>query len=155
MINLRYHVVSLIAVFLALGLGILMGVGVIGRGTIDRLQNRLDSVERTVSRSDKENSRLNGQVQQWEKFAEQGRAQPLSNQLKDVPVIVVGVDGIDRKAVDGLRNEVTTAGGQLEGTLSPTRKVNLSNQSAANALAAGLGVRGDTGEVLRATALAR
>src|SRR4051812_35375486 len=155
MVNLRYHVVSLIAVFLALGLGILMGVGVIGRGTIDRLQNRLDGVERSVSRSDKENSRLNGQVQQWEKFAEQGRAQLLSNQLEDVPVLVVGVDGIDRKAVDGLRNEITTAGGRLEGTLWLTPKFNLSDQSDANALAVALGVPDDTPDVLRATALSR
>lgn len=155
MINLRFHVVSLIAVFLALGLGILMGVTVIGQGTVDSLQNRLDSVERSVGRADKENGRLSSELQQWEKFAEQGRAQLLSSQLSDVPVLVVGVDGVDRKPVDGLRNELVTAGAKLEGTLWLTPKLNLSNQSDANALAQALGVPDDTPDVLRATAFSR
>ena len=38
MINLRYHVVSLVAVFLALGVGVLMGSTVIDRVTVDQLR---------------------------------------------------------------------------------------------------------------------
>ena len=44
MLNLRYHVVSLVAVFLALGIGVIMGATVIDRVTVDQLRNRLDSV---------------------------------------------------------------------------------------------------------------
>ena len=42
MINLRYHIVSLVAVFLALGMGIVMGSTVIDRVTVDALNNNLE-----------------------------------------------------------------------------------------------------------------
>ena len=43
MINFRFHVVSLIAIFLALALGVVIGAGVIDRGVVDALDNRLDT----------------------------------------------------------------------------------------------------------------
>ena len=43
MINFRFHVVSLIAIFLALALGVVIGAGVIDRGVVDALNNRLDT----------------------------------------------------------------------------------------------------------------
>ena len=43
MINFRFHVVSLIAIFLALALGVVIGAGVIDRGVVDTLDNRLDT----------------------------------------------------------------------------------------------------------------
>src|SRR4029077_16774533 len=54
-LNLRYHVVSLVAVFLALGIGVIMGATVIDRVTVDQLRNRLDSVEKSVSQTRKDN----------------------------------------------------------------------------------------------------
>ena len=38
MINFRFHVVSLIAIFLALALGVVIGAGVIDRGVVDTLE---------------------------------------------------------------------------------------------------------------------
>ena len=55
MINFRYHVVSLIGVFLALGIGVIMGATVIDRVTVDQLRNRLDSVEKSVGQTRKDN----------------------------------------------------------------------------------------------------
>jgi hypothetical protein len=54
--DLRYHVASLAAVFIALVIGILVGVGISGRGLIrdtERavLQDRIDSLERQAKRS--------------------------------------------------------------------------------------------------------
>ncbi len=45
MINFRFHLVSLVAVFLALAIGIVMGYGVLGQPTVDTLQDRIDVVE--------------------------------------------------------------------------------------------------------------
>ena len=54
MINFRFHLASLIAIFLALALGVVVGAGVIDRGVVDTLNDRLDSVEsksRSASRA--------------------------------------------------------------------------------------------------------
>jgi hypothetical protein len=155
MLNLRYHVVSLVAVFLALGIGVIMGATVIDRVTVDQLRNRLDSVESSVRQTRRDSDRLTAQLQMWDRFAEQGRPELLAGQLRDVPVLVVGVDGIDRKPVDGLRTEFVAAGARLEGTLWLNDKLNLRSQADATALATVLGLAPDTPEVLRATALSR
>ena len=42
-VNFRFHVVSLIAVFLALAIGTVMGSTFVGRGVVDSLQNRIDT----------------------------------------------------------------------------------------------------------------
>jgi len=155
MLNLRYHVVSLVAVFLALGIGVIMGVTVINRGIVDQLRNRLDSVEKSDRQTRKDNDRLATQLRTWDRFVDQGRGELLSSQLKGVPVMVVGVDGIDRKSVGDLRTDLVAAGANIEGTLWLTDKLNVRNQADANALAAALGIPGDTPDVVRATALSR
>ena len=45
MINLRYHIVSIVAVFLALAVGVVMGSTVIARSELDFLHNRQDDLE--------------------------------------------------------------------------------------------------------------
>ena len=48
MINFRYHIVSLIAVFLALAIGVIMGSAVIDRAIVNRLEDQQTSLERRI-----------------------------------------------------------------------------------------------------------
>ena len=155
MLNLRYHVVSLVAVFLALGIGVIMGATVIDRVTVDQLRNRLDGVEASDRRTRSENSRLSAQIGTWNKFADQGRTELLADQLRNVPVLLVGVDGIDRKSVSDLRGQLLTAGANVEGTLWLTAKLNLKSQGDAAALAASIAVPDATPDIARAAALSK
>lgn len=155
MLNLRYHVVSLVAVFLALGIGVIMGATVIDRVTVDQLRNRLDGVEASDRKTRSENDRLSAQIGTWNKFADQGRTELLAGQLRNVPVLLVGVDGIDRKSVSDLRSQLVTAGADVEGTLWLTDKLNLKSQGDANALAASIATPDATPDIARATALSR
>ncbi|NLA37006.1 MAG: copper transporter, partial [Actinobacteria bacterium] len=45
MINLRFHIVSIVAVFLALAIGILTGSTLLDRATIEVLQDRQTSLD--------------------------------------------------------------------------------------------------------------
>ena len=155
MLNLRYHIVSLVAVFLALGIGIAVGSAFISRVTVDQLRKRLDSVDASVSQTRKTNDQLTSQIRTWERFADQGRPELLAGELKGVPVVVVGVQGINRKPVDDFIGELSVAGAVNEGTLWLTPKLNLSTQGDVSALATALGVAVDSPDVLRATALSR
>ena len=62
MINLRYHIVSITAVFLALGIGVAMGSTLIQRATIDTLENRLDDQKQRLEETDAENERLEAEL---------------------------------------------------------------------------------------------
>jgi hypothetical protein len=155
MINLRYHIVSLVAVFLALGMGIVMGSTVIDRVTVDALSNKLDAVRKSVDGARQDNARLDGEVKQGQAFAEAARDQLLKGHLKGVPVLVVAVTGIDRKPVDDLRQALMTAQATLEGTVWFTSKMRLANDNDTRALATALDIPLDKPDVVRRAALAK
>ncbi len=138
MINLRYHVVSLVAVFLALGMGIVMGSTVIDRVTVDALNNNLERVRNDVNSTREENGRLAEQVREGQEFADQSLAHVLRDQLTGVPVLVVAVTGIDRKPVEALLQSLTVAGASVQGTIWVTSKMRLDNESETRALSTAL-----------------
>lgn len=127
MINLRYHVVSLVAVFLALGMGIVMGSTVIDRVTVDALNNNLNSVRSDVNQTREENRRLSEVVRQGQEFADQSLTYVVRDRLPAVPVLVIAVNGVDRKPVEALRLSLATAGASLQGTVWVTSKMRLDN----------------------------
>src|SRR5437879_9912130 len=117
MLNLRYHIVSLVAVFLALGIGGSVSVPVINHGIVDQLQKRLDGVEASDRKTRSDNDRLSNQLRTWDRFIEQARPDLLAGQLRGTPVLLVGVDGIDRKPMADLRSQLVDAGAAMEGPL--------------------------------------
>ena len=155
MINLRYHIVSLVAVFMALGLGIVMGSTVIDRVTVDALNNRLDDVQRSVGAIRDENGRLKGQVDQGRNFAETTRDQLLRGHLRNVPVMIVAVAGVDRRPVDDLRQALVGAQATMQGTVWFTSKMRLVSDGDVRALATALDLPVDRPDVVRRQALAR
>ena len=48
MINLRYHIVSITAVFLALGIGVVMGTSFLGKATVDQLKTQISRAESRI-----------------------------------------------------------------------------------------------------------
>jgi hypothetical protein len=154
-INLRYHIVSLVAVFLALGLGIVMGSTVIDRVTVDALNNKVDAVQRSVGEIRNENGRLKGQVDQGRDFAETTRDQLLRGHLRNVPVMVVAVAGVDRRPVDALRQALVGAQATMQGTIWFNAKMRLASDNDVRSLATALDLPVDRPEVVRRQALAK
>ncbi len=155
MVNLRYHVVSLIAVFLALTVGIVMGSTVVDRVTVDALNQRVTSVGKSVSNVQAENSRLSNQLGTVQDFANQARDQLVRGRLKGVPVAVVAIAGVDRKHVDELRQSLVGSQATMAGTLWLTAKMRLDNENDLRALATAVSVGLDRPEVIRRQALAK
>ncbi len=155
MINLRYHIVSLVAVFLALGMGIVMGSTVIDRVTVDALNARLEAVRNSTNGIRDDNGRLRDQVKQGEDFAETTRDQLLRGHLRGVRVMVVAVAGVDREPIEELRDTLVTAQATVEGTIWFTSKMRLAGDGDVRALAAALDLPVDRPEVVRRQALSR
>ncbi|MDQ3898687.1 MAG: copper transporter [Actinomycetota bacterium] len=156
MINLRYHIVSLVAVFMALGLGIVMGSTVIDRVTVDALNNNLEDVRRSVGAIRDENRRLGDQIKQGQDFAETTRDQLLRGHLRNIPVMVIAVSGVDRRPVDDLRSALVGAQATLQGTIWFTPKMRLANDGDVRALATAVDVGAAAGpDAVRRQALAK
>ncbi|HEX7169120.1 MAG TPA: copper transporter [Acidimicrobiales bacterium] len=156
MVNFRFHLVSLTAVFLALAAGIAIGAGVVDRQTVAYLEARLDNVEENRKETNARNDELAAKLTSWERFGEQAGTGMIEGRLATARVLVVGVEGTNRKPVDDLTGALVAAGAQPQGSLWFTPKWGLGNPDDVRALADILGRSPTVRPVdLRAEALAR
>jgi hypothetical protein len=95
MINFRFHLVSLIAVFLALGLGILVGSTVVDQVIVDRLDREIKSVRHDSDAANAENRQLKDEISKYEDFLKRSAPYTVEQRLQDVPVAVVVDRGVD------------------------------------------------------------
>jgi len=150
MINFRFHLVSLIAVFLALALGVLMGATVIDQAIVDGLRNRISNVRDEANAQRAENSRLEEEVQRLQLFV--GDEYGVTDELAGVSVAVIAPRGVGgdqaRSAVDLLQ----TAGATAPGVLWLEEKWQLEDEDARDELADILGVPNDGVDDLRTAA---
>jgi hypothetical protein len=118
MFDLRYHVASLTAVFLALVIGILVGVGISDRGLVDKTQTRLlhDQISNLQSRLDQasqQTAESRREQRAAQRFIEKSYPVLVRNRLrgKRFAVLFVGkVDGGVRSTIEQSLNE---AGAQM------------------------------------------
>lgn len=155
MVNFRFHLVSLTAVFLALGLGIAVGATVVDRATVDFLERRLDGVVARLDRTDRLNEQLRAQVASWSRFGEEALAGAVAGRLDGVPVVVLAVRGMDRGPVDELRQSLQTAGAAVQPTIWFTSKLRLDKPEDVSAVATILDEPPRSADVLRQAAVAR
>jgi hypothetical protein len=153
MINFRFHVVSLIAIFLALALGVVIGAGVIDRGVVDALDNRLNTVERNSDRIKSENDALSDRNSQLEGFV--GDTQPfaVSGRLLGDDVGVVAVRGVDGDRVAAVVTAAQQADAAATGTLWLEDKWALADDDSVKALQDVLGATTKNKASLRAEGL--
>jgi hypothetical protein len=117
MINFRFHLVSLIAVFLAMGLGILVGSTVVDQVIVDRLDREISSVSHESNQLKSENSQLRDQVSKLDDFLRKSSAYAVQQRLAGDPVAIVAEKGIDSGAVSAVLASVRAAGADVPGVL--------------------------------------
>jgi hypothetical protein len=112
MINFRFHLVSLVAVFLALTVGIVVGATIVNRGLIDTLNGRVDKVERDANNARSQNAVLSKTAKQLESYLKSAGPYVVEGRLTAVPVVVVAEHGVDRGNVRALVTLLQDAGAQ-------------------------------------------
>jgi hypothetical protein len=160
MINFRYHIVSLIAVFLALAIGVIMGSAVIDRAIVDRLEDQQASLEERIGDVEVENDSLREENQQLTEsaslLAEQGSQRLLAGALVDVAVLVIATRGVEDGAFDGLLSLLQTSGSDQRGTIWLTDRFALDGDDEVRDLAGALDAPESLGaNSLRTLALTR
>jgi Copper transport outer membrane protein, MctB len=116
-INFRFHLVSLVAVFLALALGVIMGSTVIDRAIVDRLSTQIESVKKRADAERADNRVLRDQVRGLETFIAQSQPQVTARRLNQVPVTVVAVRGVPAEDVKAATDILRSAGALVPGAL--------------------------------------
>jgi hypothetical protein len=103
MINFRFHLVSLIAVFLALALGIVMGSTVIDQAIVDGLRATLKRVEDRSDETRTENRALTARIERLEDHARELGPFTVDGRLSGLRSVVVAVRGVDEDGVAALQ----------------------------------------------------
>jgi Copper transport outer membrane protein, MctB len=112
MINFRFHLVSLVAVFLALTIGIVVGATVVNRGLIDTLNHRIDTIGKNADKQRRDNRLLSGNAKQLGAFLQNAAPYVVEGRLTAVPVVVIAEHGVDRDNVRTVAALLHDAGAQ-------------------------------------------
>ena len=153
MISFRYHLVSIIAVFLALAVGVLVGTTVVDQRIVDQLETRTRALAQTADDLRQQVDDQQGDLAAWRAFGDRVRPLLLDGQLTGRRVVLVTDDGIDLSQIDGVSNAVQESGASVVSVLLVGRKMSLVEPRARQEIASVLGAR-DTGssQELRAEA---
>lgn len=108
MINFRYHVVSLTAVFLALAIGLVVGTAALNGPVVDSLADQVGVLGQQNQELRDRVNHLNNDVEQREEFATQIAPVVLTNKLVGDRVLVISVPS-GRDHVEGVIEMLTTA----------------------------------------------
>jgi len=117
MINIRYHVYSLVAVFLALAIGVAAGSTVVQRSVVDNLRSTQDHIERNLDALQSSNNDLQNQLDGLQKrsdaLADAGPTTLLANVMNGESIILVRSAGVDGDTVSRARNVLKVAGADV------------------------------------------
>jgi hypothetical protein len=137
-INLRYHIVSITAVFLALGIGLTLGSSFLDRVTVDNLESQLTEVEEQVRETRDDNRALNERKDRLEErdaaLAAELPEQLFAGHLTGVPVLVVATRGTDEELVATAVEAIAASGAEVAGTWWLTDRWDLDDADEVNEL---------------------
>lgn len=149
MVSFRFHLVSIVALFIALGIGIGMGATVIDKATVDLLHRQLDSVRSEVRSSNQRSDQLQTQLDRANDYEEALVPYVVADRLKGQHVVVVAARGFDEGTLGQQREVMTDAGATVDGTLWLSDKLRLVDSHAVAALQADLNLGSDDPGQLR------
>ena len=142
MINFRFHIVSLTAVLLAVGIGLVLGTTFLDDATINGLKSQLDGLENDLdnaeARNDAQQERLGAFEDEASQLDEQLGERLYDGQLDAEPVLVIATEGVDQSWVDGVMRSLTQADADVLGIWWLTERLTLDEESELSDLSAAL-----------------
>lgn len=118
MINFRYHVVSIVAVFLALAIGIVLGATELQGATLDALRASSKNLHNDLNASQNQNQALQQQQAADQEFAQANEGRLLDSLLTNQRVVVVAAPGAPGNVVSGVTSAAQKAGAAVTGQVN-------------------------------------
>ncbi len=121
MIDFRYHLVSLIAVFLAVALGIVIGTTQLNGPILDDLESQVGALEEDKRSLEDQTRSLETQLDTSDEFESAIAPDLVAGALAGSSVLVVVANGeVDSEEVEQVSSLVVQAGGTVSGQISLT-----------------------------------
>jgi hypothetical protein len=120
-INFRYHVVSLTAVFLALAVGLVLGSTVLNGPTLDALESRVNTLGRDNSQLREQYELLEEEVEREQDFATEAAPMLLAGELAGRRATLLVLPGGEDYA-SGVADTLLLAGASVTGQVTLTER---------------------------------
>lgn len=114
MINFRYHIVSLTAVFLALAIGLVVGTAALNGPVADNLSHQVTQISRTNTQLRGQVDNLENEIGQKEQFATEAAPMLLTGKLTGRRVVVISMQKSTKYVADVLA-DLALAGAKVTG----------------------------------------
>ena len=118
MIDFRYHLVSIIAIFLALAVGLVVGATALAPKTEIILRKAQTELSKNNANLTKDKQALTNQVSADQSFAAAAAPRLLSGLLKGEKVVLVVAPGADGSVTTGVTAALRQAGAGITGTVN-------------------------------------
>ncbi len=114
MVTFRFYVVSIVAFFLALAVGVVVGSVLDGR-IADGLQDRLDGVEASLDETVAAMDAKKVEIDRLERYVEASAPFAVESQLAETSAVLVAESGVDEGPVQDLVQRLRESGSLVEG----------------------------------------
>lgn len=118
MIDFRYHVVSLSAVFLALAVGVVLGSGPLRTALVSELTNQTEELQGALDQAHAETADAVRTGQIGEEFVSQAASTLIGGSLEGRHVAIIRLLQPDGAEVTGMRERLVEAGAEVTANLS-------------------------------------
>lgn len=142
MISFRFHLVSVVAVFLALGLGVLTGTTVLNRSIVTQLESRTDQLASQLDETRRLVEQLEGDIGEWEEFGGDVLEPLAGAHLAGVSAVLVTQEATDADTLDRVRAAMDVAGAEVAMELRVEGRMALADEEDREALEDAIGSTG-------------
>jgi len=123
-IDFRYHLVSIVAVFLALAIGIVLGSTELQGTTLDALRGVNDSLTSKLNAAEAQRGGFEQQAGASDAFLKTAESKLLNGTLSGDRVVIVTEPGAPSSVVTGVEQAAALAGAAVSGTVALQLKFN-------------------------------
>jgi len=116
-INFRYHVVSLTAVFLALAIGLVVGTAALNGPAVDTLNEQISAMRKTNNGLRDEIQSLRDEASRKGDYVLESSPYVLNGKLANRRVLVISFSS-GRDYIKGVKDQLTASGAKITGTIS-------------------------------------
>ena len=148
MVTFRFYLVSVVAFFLALAVGVVVGSVLDGR-IADSLQDRLDRVETSLDETVAAMDEKNREIDELDAYVEASAPFAVQGELAETTSLVVAESGVDAGPVEDLVERLRQAGSRVDGIVWLEPDWQLAEDEQLEQLATISGAQGSTPEAVR------
>lgn len=125
MVNIRFHLVSLVAVFFALAIGIGVGSSVVRSGVLERTQSQLNSLDDTLGKRNREIAKLRAEKKIANVLDKTVERRFLDRSLRGVPVVVVTLPSANKTELRHVTKFLGDSDAQVVGLVAYSARVRM------------------------------